>query len=75
MNLQGLLTNLLVVWNDINSLKIDMIMTKDIKLNKNSAKTQQIMQDNPDLFYEFVRQLLIAQAQVAAGRIEPYKFG
>ncbi len=52
-----------------------MIMTKDIKLNKNSAKTQQIMQDNPDLFYEFVRQLLIAQAQVAAGRIEPYKFG
>lgn len=36
---------------------------------------KQIMQDNPDLSYEFVRQLLIAQAEVAAGKVEPFKFG
>lgn len=50
-------------------------MTKNIKPNKNSAKIQQIMQDNPDLSYEFVRQLLIAQAEVDNGNIENYKFG
>ena len=38
-------------------------------------KIKQIMQDNPDLSYEFVRQLLIAQAEVAAGKVEPFKFG
>ena len=32
--------------------------------NENSAKIKQIMQDNPDLSYEFVHQLLIAQAEV-----------
>ena len=41
----------------------------------NSAKINQIMQDNPDLSYEFVRQLLIAQDEVEAGRVEPYKSG
>ena len=33
------------------------------------------MEDNPDLSYEFVRQLLIAQAEVDAGMVEPYEFG
>ncbi len=41
----------------------------------NSAKINQIMQDNPDLSYEFVRQLLIAKYEVEAGRVEPYKCG
>ena len=30
----------------------------------NSAKINQIMQDNPDLSYEFIRQLLIAQTEI-----------
>lgn len=34
-----------------------------------------IMDDNHDLSYEFVRQLLIAQAEVAAGQVEPFEFG
>ena len=40
-----------------------------------SAKIKQIMQDNPDLSYEFVRRLLIAQAEVDAGKVMPFKFG
>jgi hypothetical protein len=39
------------------------------------ATIGQIMEDNPDLSYEFVRQLLIAQAEVDAGMVEPYEFG
>ncbi|MGI9340771.1 MAG: TA system antitoxin ParD family protein, partial [Psychrobacter sp.] len=39
------------------------------------ATIGQIMEDNPDLSYEFVRQLLIAQAEVDAGMTEPYEFG
>lgn len=46
-----------------------------IDKNENSAKIKRIMQDNPDLSYEFVRQLLIAQAEVAAGNVEHYEFG
>jgi len=32
------------------------------------------MQDNPDLSYEFIRQLLIAQNEVEASRVEPFYF-
>ena len=39
------------------------------------ATIGQIMEDNPDLSYEFVRQLLIAQAEVDADMVEPYEFG
>lgn len=39
------------------------------------ATIGQIMEDNPDLSYEFVRQLLVAQAEVGAGMVEPYEFG
>lgn len=44
--------------------------TKD----ENSTKIRQIMQDNPDLSYEFVRQLLIAQAEINTGKVEPFEF-
>ncbi len=47
-------------------------MSIDKSKKENSDK---IMKDNPDLSYEFVRQLLIAQAEVAAGKVEPFKFG
>ncbi len=36
-------------------------MEIDKQLNESSVKIKQIMQDNPDLSYEFLRQLLIAQ--------------
>ena len=42
--------------------------------NENSTKIRQIMQDNPDLSDEFVRQLLIAQAEVRAGKVETFEF-
>lgn len=38
-------------------------------------KIKRIIQDNPNLSYEFVRQLLIAQDEVAAGKVEPFEFG
>lgn len=50
-------------------------MTKDVEPNESSSKIQQIMQDNPDLSYEFVHQLLITQAEVASGDFETYEFG
>lgn len=45
-----------------------------IDKRKNLAKIKQIMKDNPDLPYEFVRQLLIAQAEVTAGHVETFEF-
>ena len=39
------------------------------------AKIGGIMEDNPDLPYEFVKQAVISQAQKEAGKMEPYSFG
>ncbi len=39
------------------------------------AKIGKIMEDNPDLPYEFVRQAIIAEAERAAGKLENYDFG
>jgi len=39
------------------------------------AKISEIMEDNPDLPYEFVRQAIIAQAERDAGKLEAYDFG
>ncbi len=39
------------------------------------AKIGEMMEDNPDLPYEFVRQAIIAKAEKEAGKIEPYEFG
>jgi len=39
------------------------------------AKIGEIMEDNPDLPYEFVRQAIIAKAEKEAGKLEPYDFG
>ncbi|MEC9444201.1 MAG: hypothetical protein VX408_03940 [Pseudomonadota bacterium] len=50
-------------------------MDRDNNPSESSAKIKRMMQDNPDLSYEFVRQLLIAQDEVEAGRVEPYKCG
>lgn len=39
------------------------------------AKIGEIMEDNPDLPYEFVRQAIISKAEKEAGKLEPYTFG
>ncbi len=39
------------------------------------AKIGEIMEDNPELSYEFVRQAIIAKAEKEAGKLEPYHFG
>lgn len=39
------------------------------------AKIGEIMEDNPDLPYEFVRQAIIAKAEKEAGKLEEYSFG
>lgn len=39
------------------------------------AKIGEIMEDNPDLPYEFVKQAIIAKAEKEAGKLEPYHFG
>jgi predicted transcriptional regulator len=38
------------------------------------AKIGEMMEDNPDLPYEFVRQAIIARAEQEAGKLEPYEF-
>lgn len=39
------------------------------------AKIGEIMEDNPDLPYEFVKQVIIAKAEKEAGKLEAYDFG
>ena len=39
------------------------------------AKIGEIMEDNPDLPYEFVKQAIIAKAERDAGKLEEYDFG
>ncbi|MDO9478751.1 MAG: hypothetical protein Q7L07_18735 [Pseudohongiella sp.] len=39
------------------------------------AKIGEMMEDNPDLPYEFVRQVIIAKAERDAGKLEAYEFG
>jgi len=38
------------------------------------AKIGEIMEDNPDLPYEFVKQAIIAEAEREAGKLETYSF-
>ncbi len=38
------------------------------------AKIGKMMEDNPDLSYEFVRQAIIAKAEHEAGKLESYRF-
>jgi len=48
-------------------------MDMDKMPNERSAKIERIMQDNPELSYEFVRQLIIALEEVEADKVEPYE--
>lgn len=38
------------------------------------AKIGQMMEDNPDLPYEFVKKAIISKAEKAAGKVEVYDF-
>ena len=38
------------------------------------AKIGEMMEDNPDLSYEFVKQAIIAKAEKEMGKLEEYKF-
>ena len=38
------------------------------------AKIGEMMEDNPDLPYEFVKQAIIAKAEKEAGKLESYSF-
>ncbi|QHJ10378.1 hypothetical protein FX988_00590 [Paraglaciecola mesophila] len=39
------------------------------------AKIGEMMEDNPDLPYDFVKQVIIAKAEKEAGKLEAYDFG
>ncbi|MCP5098231.1 MAG: hypothetical protein GY943_22000 [Chloroflexi bacterium] len=39
------------------------------------AKIGKMMEDNPELSYEFVRQIIISRAEKEAGKLEDYNFG
>ena len=37
------------------------------------AKIGKLVEENPDLTYEFIKDILIAQEEVRQGKMEPYK--
>jgi hypothetical protein len=39
------------------------------------AKIGKIAEENPDLTYEFIKKILIAQHETQAGHLEPFVFG
>ncbi|MFT2098280.1 TA system antitoxin ParD family protein [Marinomonas sp. 2405UD66-6] len=39
------------------------------------ARIGEMMKDNPDLHYEFVKQTIIAKVEKEVGKLEPYDFG
>ncbi len=39
------------------------------------AKIGKIVEENPDLPYEFIKDILISKEEVAAGEVTPYEFG
>lgn len=39
------------------------------------ARLGKIGEENPDLTYEFIRDILISMEEVEAGKVEPYDFG
>ena len=53
----------------------DVMSRSAAKQVEHWAKIGKIMEENPDLTYEFVKQSLIAKAEINAGQIEEYQFG
>ncbi len=68
------------IWLDKNLIDKATVIAKALsrtppKQIEHWAKIGQIMEDNPDLPCEFVRQAIIAEAEREAGRLESYDFG
>ena len=38
------------------------------------ARVGKLVEENPDLTYEFIKDILIAEKEVEAGKVEPYIF-
>ncbi|MBL1242442.1 MAG: hypothetical protein COB13_011375 [OCS116 cluster bacterium] len=38
------------------------------------SKIGKIAEENPDLTYNFIKDMLLAKAELAAGMVEPYEF-
>lgn len=39
------------------------------------ARIGKLVEENPDLTYEFIKDILIAQQEKEAGKVKPYVFG
>ena len=61
----------------VNDAKVigDVMSRSAAKQVEHWAKIGKIMEENPDLTYEFVRQALIAKAEINSGQSEKYQFG
>ena len=61
----------------VNDAKVigDVMSRSAAKQVEHWAKIGKIMEENPDLTYEFVRQALIAKAEINSGQVEEYQFG
>ena len=53
----------------------DVMSRSAAKQVEHWAKIGKLMEDNPDLTYEFVKDVLISKAEADAGQLEEYKFG
>ena len=52
-------------------------MVTDIELSENvvsDVKIKQIMEENPDLTYDFIKNILIASEEADAGKLKEYSF-
>jgi hypothetical protein len=59
-----------------NAKMIGKVMSRSAaKQVEHWAKIGRIMEDNPDLTYEFVKDALVSKAEVDAGQVEEYQFG
>ena len=63
---QNLIKKATIIANAINR--------KSSKQIEHRKKMGEIMEDNPDLTYEFVKQAIIAKAEREAGKMDPYNF-
>ena len=52
----------------------DVMSRSAAKQVEHWAKIGRIMEDNPDLTYEFVKASLIAKAEIEAGHVTEYEF-
>ena len=62
-----------------------LIRTAQVEADKNNvslsvqlehwAAIGKLIEDNPDLTYEFIKDILESMAEIIQGKLEPYEFG